>query len=112
MLILLLLSALLMAVPLHAASLTLNWQDNAINEDGFRVQRKIGQSGVFGILGQTATDVTTFVDPVLDGQLYCYRVNAYNGAGESPWSNEACGTTLTIPMAPTTVTIIITITTP
>ncbi len=102
---------LLFATTALAADLTLNWQDNSNNEDGFNVERKTLQTGSFSPIGQTAKNVTTFVDAVPDGQLYCYRVNAYNGAGASPWSAEACGTTLTTPLAPTAVIITITVTT-
>ena len=96
----------------YGQSLTLDWQDNSNNETGFNVERKTLQTGAFAPVGQTAQDIVTFVDAVPDGQLYCYRVNAFNGAGVSPWSNEACGATLTVPLGPTTVTVTITTTTP
>ena len=101
---------LIFASQAFAQSLTLNWQDNSNNETGFNVARKTLQTGAFNSVGQTATDVTTFIDAIPDGQLYCYRVNAFNGAGVSPWSSEPCGTTLTTPLSPTTVTITITVT--
>jgi len=107
---LLLFLSLALATSAFGASLTINWTDNSINEDGFKIERKLGQTGAFAEVGTVATDVVTFVDPVPDGQLYCYRVNAFNAAGSSPWSNEACGQTLTVPLAPGTVTIVITIT--
>ncbi len=93
-----------------AATLTLNWTDNSTNEDGFKVERKTGQAGTFAEVGQTAADVTTFADTIADAETYCYRVSAFNAAGNSPPSNEACATTLTTPAVPGTVTIVITIT--
>jgi len=106
--------AFLLVAPVvyGATTLTVNWADNSINEDGFNIERKTGQTGVFAPVGTVAPDVVSFTDPVPDGQLYCYRVNAFNAAGISPWSNEACGQTLTVPLAPGTTTITITITTP
>ena len=37
------------------------------------------------------------------GQGYCYRVRAYNAAGSSGYSNEACGTAATLPSVTLTV---------
>jgi len=83
---------LLFAQPAYGASLTLTWTDNSDNEDGFNVERKLGQTGTFAPVGQTAADVSTFVDAtVVNEQLYCYRVNAYNSSGPSPWSADGCG---------------------
>ena len=91
-------------------TLNLAWTDNSNNEDGFKIERKTLQTGTFVEVGQTGQDIAVFADAVPDGQLYCYRVNAFNSVGASPWSAEACGTILTTPLGPTT--IIITITAP
>ena len=113
--------ALATATSAFGASLTVNWTDNSNNEDGFKIERKLGQTGTFAEVGQVPSDVVamqatgdivSFVDPVPDGQLYCYRVLAFNAAGSSAWSSEACGTTLTVPLAPGGITITITITVP
>jgi len=90
-----------------AATMTLNWTDNSNNEDGFKIERKTGQTGTFTNLTTTAADVTTYVDTVPDSQTYCYRLLGFNAAGNSPYSNEACGTALQTPTAPGTVTITI-----
>jgi len=103
---------LIWAHAAQGADLTLTWTDNSNNEDGFNVERKTTQAGAFSQIGSVAQNVTTYVDAVSDGQLYCYRVNAFNGAGVSPWSAEACGTILTTPLAPTVIVITITVTPP
>lgn len=90
------------------ATLTLNWVDNSDNEDGFKIDRKLTQTGPWAEIGQVGPNITTFADNVTDQQLYCYRVKAFNNAGDSPASNEACATTLTTPLAPGTITITIT----
>ena len=96
----------------YSESLTLNWTDNSDNETGFKIERKLGQTGTFAPLGQTATDVATYVDTsVPDGQLYCYRVNAFNTAGVSPWSGEGCGRDTEVIIAPDGVTVTTTVTT-
>jgi Divergent InlB B-repeat domain len=77
-----------------AAQLTLLWTDNATNEDGFRVERKLGTTGTFAPVATVGTNVTSYVDASLSASTtYCYRVHAFNSAGNSAPSNESCGTT-------------------
>jgi len=76
-----------------AASLTLAWDPVPGGGAFFKVERKAGTSGAFAQIGTTAVNATTFVDStVADGLTYCYRVRASNSAGDSGYSNEACGT--------------------
>ena len=96
----------IVAPPAHAAKATLEWTDMSTNEEGFKVQRAAALcSGTpaFAPLAQVGVNVATYVDQtVLEGASYCYRVNAYNQAGESPWSNSAEITiAYTIPIPPT-----------
>ena len=79
--------------PAHAASLTLSWTDASTNEDGFHVQRKTGTGGTYATLATVAAGTTGYVDgTVTAGTIYCYHVSAYNTAGDSAYSNEACAT--------------------
>jgi len=79
------------ALPASAASLTLTWADSATNEDGFKVERKTGSTGAYGQVAAVAANTTGYVDgSVTTGTTYCYRVRAYNSAGDSAYSNEAC----------------------
>jgi len=89
---LLLLVPLLLAVPAKGASFTLTWTDNSDNETGFKIERKLGTTGTFAEIGQVGVDINTFVDVPPDSQEYCYQVRAFNSSGDSPYSNEACGT--------------------
>lgn len=105
----------LLATPAFAAvSLTLTWTDNSsgtAQEQGFRIERKIGTTGTYSQIGTTGPDVATFNDTTVAlGTQYCYRVRAYNAAGDSAYSNEACATTPAIPVAPSSVVIVITVT--
>ena len=78
-----------------AAQLTLSWTDASDNEDGFGIERKTGTSGTFGRVASVSTNVSTYTDPNLaSSTTYCYRVNAFNSAGSSAYTNEICGTTL------------------
>lgn len=69
------------------SSITLSWQDNSNNEDGFNVFRWDGSTFVYW--DSVGANVTSYTDSGLDcGSDYYYKVNAYNEAGESsqtPW---------------------------
>ena len=79
--------------PAAAAQLSLTWADTSTNEDGFKVERKTGSTGAYGPLVALAAGTTGYVDAaVATGTTYCYRVRAYNTAGDSAYSNEACAT--------------------
>lgn len=76
-----------------AAVLRLNWADNSSNEKGFEIWRKTGTNGTYGPVAASASNTTSYVDTtVTAGVDYCYQVRAYNDAGESSPSNEACAT--------------------
>ena len=75
------------------AQLTLTWTDNANNESGYLVERRIG-GGSYSQIAVLAANSTTYTDPGLTGSTtHCYRVRAFNAAGGSGYSNEACKTT-------------------
>jgi hypothetical protein len=75
----------------RAAQLTLRWTDNAMNEDGFQIERKIGSAGTFTLIATTKADVTLYTNIDLTfGSTYCYRVRTHNAAGYSDYSNEVC----------------------
>jgi hypothetical protein len=78
----------------HANGFQLTWADNSTNEDGFIIERKTGTSGIFARIASVGANVTSYADAGLaDATTYCYRVNAFNSAGNSPSAPEVCGTT-------------------
>jgi List-Bact-rpt repeat protein/VCBS repeat protein len=86
-----------------AGQVQISWTDNSSNESGFKVERKVGTSGTFAQIGTTGIDVATYTDAsAIDGTTYCYRVRAFNAAGDSGYSNEVCG--MAAPMPTLTVT--------
>lgn len=104
--VLALLMVLLAASFADAARATLDWTDMASNEDGFYIQRKPGlctAAGTWAFLAGVGPNVVTYADlTVAEGQAYAYRVDAYNSAGESAWSNCADITiAVSIPIQPT-----------
>lgn len=90
-----------------ADRIDLGWIDNAGDEDGFAVQRCPGSASAcaanpsqFVEIARTATDVDHYADSGLPpGTTHTYRVLAYNGSGNSAWSNTATATTLSAPPA-------------
>jgi hypothetical protein len=89
-----------------AAQLTLTWTDNAANESGSRIERRLQGSGTYTEIDTVGANVTTYLDTTVDaGQGYCYRVRAYNSAGNSGYSNQACGTAATTPPPALTLTV-------
>ena len=92
----------LAASPASASQINLAWSDNSSNETGFKVERSVSSAGPWGQIGTTAA--SSYADTGLTGSTtYWYRVRAYNGAGDSPYSNSTSAATLasvTVPAAP------------
>jgi hypothetical protein len=60
----------------------LKWTDNAYNEDGFRIERKV--DGVFKSIATVGPNVTRYSDKGLSSTAnVAYRIKAYNAVGES-----------------------------
>ena len=79
-----------------AADIQLSWTDNSNNESGFAVERKTGTNGTFAPTAKVGANVTTYVDTGLPAATnFCYRVRAFNSAGDSAFTPEACKTTPT-----------------
>ena len=89
----------LAATVASTTQLNLSWTDNSHSPDetGFRIERRIGASGVYSEIAIVAADVTTFSDTGLaTGTTYYYRVRAYNPNGNSLYSNLASATTFAL----------------
>ncbi len=76
-------------VQAQSASLLLTWTDTSNNEDGFKIERLVA-----GLVDATFTipvNTNSYIDSALvSGTMYCYRVGAFNSAGDSDPSNQAC----------------------
>jgi len=82
----------LTAIKASPTQIDLSWSDNsdpAFNEDGFRIERKMGASGSYHQIDTVGQDGTTYSDVLSEEGRYYYRVRAYNSMGNSSYSNEA-----------------------
>ena len=90
-----LVAVLLWASTAHAGTtVTISWQDNVNNEDGFTIERATSAAGPFTGVGTVGANVTSYVDTNLpEAATVCYRMNAFNIAGASPYTEVTCGIT-------------------
>lgn len=83
-------SAMLINNPVFAETLQVGWSDRSSNEDGFMIERRLLDNNIFEKISTLSANSNTFTDSdVLNDETYCYRIIAYNQAGESP-SEEQC----------------------
>ncbi len=93
------------ASQVEAASLTLTWTENSTNVDGFRIERLTGST--YSQIASVAGDVRSYTDSgLITGTTYCYQVRAFNAAGTSAFSNQACAVAQQsiLSVSPTTIT--------
>ncbi len=73
----------------NATTLNLSWSDNSFVENGYMLERKIGE-GEFTVISDEPANSTSLSDVGLSlGETYSYRVKAYGEYGESAYSNKA-----------------------
>lgn len=86
-------------------TVSLVWDDNSTNEDGFTIQRQVNSGAWNNNYAGTVADVNVFVDDVnVSPGTYNYRVIAYNIYGDSTASNESQVIIVDIPAAPSELT--------
>jgi hypothetical protein len=74
---------------LSSSQIGLSWTDIADDESGYKVERKTGSGGTYTHIATVDEDTQIYTDSVLtDGTTYYYRTRAFNGAGNSGYSNE------------------------
>jgi hypothetical protein len=78
----------LAGTPVGTKRIDLSWTDNSTGETGFKIERSTNGSK-FSQIATVGAGVSTFSNTsgLRRGKLYYYRVRAYNGAGNSPYSN-------------------------
>lgn len=84
----------LSASAASSSQINLSWSDNSSNESGFRIERKTGSGGTYSEIITVGSNVTSYNNTGLSASTnYYYRVRAYNGSGNSSYSNESNATT-------------------
>ncbi len=91
----------LSATTFSSDQINLYWIDNATNESGYYVERCQGSDCTsFDRIATLGAGSTAFNDTGLAGNTtYRYRVQAYNVAGNSAYSDPAAATTRAVPPA-------------
>ena len=91
----------LTVAPVDQHDIRLNWQDNSNNETGFEINN--------GVISKHAgaNSVTYTWGGLAPGTYMCFRIRAYNSAGDSAWDPNVspyyvCTTTPKPPTAPAT----------
>lgn len=99
---LLLWPSMALAQSTQTARFNLSWTNGTPNSDGSnvptgtKVERSLGTSGPWTQIGVVPWAGNTFQDVIAGdtgNKIYCYRARATNAAGDSPYSNTACGST-------------------
>ncbi len=88
----------LVATAAGSNQIDVTWQDNAVDETRFDIERRLGQTGTFVKIAEVGANVTNFSDTGLAADTeQCYRVRAVKAAGRatefSGYSNIGCATT-------------------
>jgi len=74
--------------------ISLIWEDESNNEDGFIIERKCGDLNFNVIANDIETNTTNYTDfPLAPGIEFSYRIKAFNQDGESDYSDIIVGTT-------------------
>ena len=86
--------------------LRLDWADNSDDEAGFKIERSKDNGATFVQIATVSGNATTYqAIGLVANTRYDFRVRAFNGGGNSAYSNVAFGTTLpNRPLAPTNLT--------
>jgi len=84
----------LAATAVSSGQINLTWIDNANNESGFKLERKLGAGGTYAEIASVGANLASYSNTGLAASTtYYFRVRAYNAGGNSAYSNEANATT-------------------
>ena len=66
----------------------ISWSDNASNETGYWIEKKIGAAGSYTLWRDVGADSTSTADTIQRGRIYYYRVRGYSAADTSSYAAE------------------------
>ncbi|SKB73869.1 fibronectin type III domain-containing protein [Dyadobacter psychrophilus] len=88
----------LAAVSVSTVQINISWEDNALNESGFQLERSLNGT-VFTKIADLGANIKTYQNTGLNPATeYYYRVRAVNATGASAYSNVGSATTDNIPV--------------
>ena len=88
----------LIAVSVSTVQINVSWEDNALSETGFQLERSLNGT-VFAKIADLGPNIKTYQNTGLSpATKYYYRVRAVNAAGASAYSNVGSATTDNIPV--------------
>ncbi len=91
------LSTILDAVD-SSGTIYITWEDNSTDETGFKLEQSVNIATAWVELASLSVDETFYVDSSLtDGIEYFYRTAAFNGNGNSAYSNVSSQITIMNP---------------
>ncbi|HHE37494.1 MAG TPA: hypothetical protein ENL20_02850, partial [Candidatus Cloacimonetes bacterium] len=73
---------------LSANSLKLSWIDNSWNEQGFKIDKKVGTASWITSYGIVDTNMTVWYDQDAENNILKYRVYAYLGEAKSDYAES------------------------
>jgi RHS repeat-associated protein len=92
------------AVGLPGA-IQIGWIDNSSNENGFRVERRVGPSA-WSVIATRPANSTIYDDTsVTQAVFYTYRVRAFNGIGNSSYTSEVSTNSMPPPQPPSNLAV-------
>lgn len=79
----------LTATAVSSTQIDLAWVDNSNGEEGFQIERKSNETGLYTAITVLGSNAVAYSDTgVSPGITYYYRIRAFNEGGYSPYSNE------------------------
>ncbi|MBN1669864.1 MAG: lamin tail domain-containing protein [Kiritimatiellae bacterium] len=85
----------LLAMPVSASRIDLSWTDASDTEDGFKIDRRESGTSEWVRIATPGAGATRYSDTGLQAAThFYYMVKAWNGTGNSPYSDVAAATTL------------------
>ncbi|GAA4314049.1 family 16 glycosylhydrolase [Nibribacter koreensis] len=76
------------AATTAASGITVTWQDNATNEQSFKILKSAQSNGTYQEIASVAANTRTFTDPAGTRETF-YKIQAVNAAGTASFSNIA-----------------------
>ena len=78
---------------ISTTQISLNWQDNADNEEGVVIERSLDGAGGWSPIANLSPDSISYQDENLDHSTdYFYRLKTYNAVGDSNYVNANAST--------------------